>query len=94
MTYEALKIKAQQKADQTGKSTCIAEDYTGYKVYILTEKVFFSKAVQEIFEPRGKGLSPVAVLDACLHCQYVRGAHGIISTVCPDGGNLFAEVSA
>lgn len=56
MTYEALKIKAQQKADQTGKSTCIAEDESGYKVHILTDKVFFSKAVQEMFTPGGEGL--------------------------------------
>lgn len=55
MTYEALKVKAQKKANQTGKSTCIAEDYSGYKVYILTEKVFFSKAVQEMFTPGGEG---------------------------------------
>lgn len=54
MTYEALKMKAQAKADKTGKATCIAEDYSGYKVLILTEKVFFSRAVQDIFTPGGE----------------------------------------
>ena len=55
MTYEALKIKAQAKADKTGRHTCIAEDYDGYKVCMFNEKTMFSKAVQDVFEPGGKG---------------------------------------
>ena len=51
MTYEALQTKAQNKANQSGKATCIREDYRGYAVVFLTNRVFFSSAVQEIFEP-------------------------------------------
>lgn len=51
MTYETLKVKAQQKANQTGKSTCIAETYNGYKVFILSWRVMNAYGVQEIFDP-------------------------------------------
>lgn len=55
MSYETLKVKAQKKADETGKHTCIAEDYSGYKVCMFNERTMFSKAVQDVFEPGGKG---------------------------------------
>lgn len=49
MTYEAKQIKAQQKANKTGRQTCIFEDYTGYHVGFLTAKTVGS--AQEVFEP-------------------------------------------
>lgn len=55
MTYDALKVKAQQTATQTGKWTCIVETYNGYKVRLLTEKVFFTMNVQEVYEPKKGG---------------------------------------
>jgi hypothetical protein len=49
MTYEAKKIKAQQKANKTGRQTCIFEDYDGYHIGFLTWKTVGS--AQEVFEP-------------------------------------------
>lgn len=49
MTYEIKKAKAQEKANQSGKTTCIFETYEGYRVGFLTAKnVGYA---QEIFEP-------------------------------------------
>jgi hypothetical protein len=31
--------------------------------------------------------------DECPRCGYARGAHGMISTVCPDGHGLFMALS-
>ena len=55
MTYDALKVKAQHTANDTGKWTCIVETYNGYTVRLLTEKVFFSMNVQEVYEPMKGG---------------------------------------
>lgn len=55
MTYDALKVKAQHTANNTGKWTCIVETYNGYTVRLLTEKVFFSMNVQEVYEPKKGG---------------------------------------
>jgi hypothetical protein len=54
-SYEALKVKAQQKADQSGRLTCVRESESGFSVAFLTEKIAFSSdcVVQEIFEPGG-----------------------------------------
>lgn len=49
MTYEKLQIKAQQLANVTGKTTCIYERYSGYKVGVLTEKTL--GGCQETFDP-------------------------------------------
>lgn len=49
MTYEAKKIKAQEKATRTGKTTCIYETYEGYRIGFLTAKTVGS--AQEVFEP-------------------------------------------
>lgn len=35
------------------------------------------------------GIRGCEVLQECARCQYVHGAHGVISTTCPDGQGLF-----
>ena len=49
MTYESKQKKAQEKANKTGRQTCIFEDYGGYHVGFLTSKTVGS--AQEVFEP-------------------------------------------
>jgi hypothetical protein len=49
MTYEAKQVKAQEKANKSGKSTCIYETYEGYRIGFLTAKTVGS--AQEVFEP-------------------------------------------
>jgi len=49
MTYEAKRIRAQEKANKTGKETCIYETCEGYRIGFLTFKTVGS--AQEVFSP-------------------------------------------
>jgi hypothetical protein len=42
--------------------------------------------------PPGVSTREIDELTPCPRCGYVRGAHGMISTVCPDGKGLFEEL--